>query len=293
MANTDIVPAAKRQVRSYHGAFSGELLIFSFGKDLKPWRPTSARRLGWLAGIFALLWVVSHVLGIAVPIWTLGWVAYYFGLPIGLSYVFAHAIIEGRRLHVILVAWVQHSVSGGLSPRRSQRPLSPTRISVSETYRAKPSVLSRRPGRILVSTKARGLRLPRVRRSLVLAPVALAVAAAAIVVLVASSGTAARSVATAAVPIPPVVANVVPAPAKPTPARRPFRRRGDRAPRRTRRYDPVRRTKPVVVPPIPRTAPAVVQRTAPAAPPVASSPPPVSSAPTSTPSACYPGELGC
>lgn len=142
MSSVDMVRTPDdRQIRSYHRADRGELTLYTFGGDLRPWRPIPARGVFWAATIEACVFVLAHLAGLSLPFGSAGWGIFYLGLPIGLAWLFTVARIEGRRLHVALVAWVRHAVlgnhlAGGYQrlPSRSPRPLGPSRISVAASY---------------------------------------------------------------------------------------------------------------------------------------------------------------
>lgn len=98
------------QVRSYHRAFSTEILIHNLG-NVRPYRPIPARTVGWTAFFVCCVFVVVHVLRWPLPMLTLPWVFCYLGVPVALGWVFAAGEVEGRRLHVMVPIWIRHRVS--------------------------------------------------------------------------------------------------------------------------------------------------------------------------------------
>lgn len=94
-------------IRSFHRAFSSETTLYTLG-NIQLWRPVTARRIFWTAGIVALVWVPLHVARVSLPILSFGWAVAYGVVPFLLGWVFAAGEIEGRKLHVIAPLWVRH-----------------------------------------------------------------------------------------------------------------------------------------------------------------------------------------
>lgn len=140
MPSTDLVRVDQdRQVRSYHRAFAGDLTLYALGKDLRLWRPISARQIFWSAGLVAAAFVFAHVIQLHLPVWSMGWFAYYFIIPCACGWLFARAIIEGRQLHVVLTSWARQSahgryLSGGCNRVSRPTPLRKTKIKVEPAF---------------------------------------------------------------------------------------------------------------------------------------------------------------
>ena len=144
MPGTDLVRVAdERQVRSYHGAFSGELTIYQVG-DLRPWRPIPARMIAWVAGLVFGAFLLGQAAGLSLPVWSMGWFLYYLVVPGFLGYLGSRMLVEGRYLHVVLVAWSRHVFCGshltGGYYRTRPRALRKTKVKVTAEYRPREPV---------------------------------------------------------------------------------------------------------------------------------------------------------
>lgn len=140
MPGTDLVGVdQKRQIRSYHQAFTGDLTVYELGKDIRLWRPISARQIFWTFALVIVAIVVARIAGVHLVVFSMGWFFVYFLGPCGLGWLFARALVEGRRLHVVLLSWARHALygsilTGGYRTVRRHRPLRKTRIKVAPTY---------------------------------------------------------------------------------------------------------------------------------------------------------------
>lgn len=270
-----------QQVRSYHRAFLGELTLYTFGGDLRPWRPIPARGVFWAAGAEFVVFVLAHLIGLSLAFGTLAWGFLYLGVPFATAWLFTVARVEGRRLHVALVAWARHAVlgdrlAGGYQRLGTARPVGPSRIRLSPTYEAPRRRINRR---YAIAT------LPL-----------LALIATAWIALTHRTPTRTPAIAAAVVaPAPRLrITFRTPAPLRlhvrvhrivPKPVR-PSRARSVRRPTvRLHSTPPPKRT----VAPVPPQTPVVIARPTSPAPSVTVAPAPI---PRPTPT-CYPGELGC
>jgi hypothetical protein len=107
----------ERQVRSYQKAFTGESVIYSFGETLggnawHAWRPVPVRYIGWTAALEVLTFIALHLVGADFRLFSLAWITCYLVFPLGFGWVLTVGKVEGRRIHVALVAWIGHFVRG-------------------------------------------------------------------------------------------------------------------------------------------------------------------------------------
>jgi hypothetical protein len=322
MAGTDLIRVAgERQVRSYHRAFMWELTLHSLNKsgDLRLWRPIPARGIFWGATFEILALLITHALAVSIPFGAPSWIMVYGILPISLAYVCTSARIEGRRLHVVLSAWLAHAyygshLCGGYQRAAKTRPLGPSRINVQTAY-APPRPF---PG-----------------RRYIIATIPLLVLALTLAIVIGNRGRAARPVSSVILPLP-TIRFPLAAIARPRPRTHVFAPRAKRpAPRRspapTHAALPAHVAPPSPIPVTPAPTHKAAVRTAaisspappavvvpPAAPPAVVTPPAVvatyPTAPSVTPHVnppvaphvnppvdppvaprpiCYPGVLGC
>lgn len=143
MPSKDLVRLGQdRQVRSYHKAFAGEVTLYALGKDLRLWRPISARQIFWTVGLIVAAFVFASIAQIHLPLWSMGWFVYYFIAPGLLGWLFARALIEGRQLHVVLTSWARQSVrgrnlAGGYRKIGRPTPLRKTKIKVEPSFQTR------------------------------------------------------------------------------------------------------------------------------------------------------------
>lgn len=305
------------KIRSYHRAFTGELMIYNFGKDLRPWKPIPARGIFWAGAIVAFVFVSTHIFGISVPLGSLGWMCLYAFAPVGIGWLFSAARIEGRRLHVVMTAWLTHVFHGrkliGWDARaKVVKPASRSSVRVAVAYEPRTKRPIRRyavagvplvlVGAVFAIVAKNGSSTARVA----LRPTTVATEVPAVVALPKTAPPKAAPVKVAPPPVvhvrlvrhvqrprphparapapPPPVVHVAPAPA-PAPApvvSRPYRP----APTPV----PIARATVAATPaPVRHSAPAPVYRPVPQ-PTYRPAPQP---APRPTTPSCYPGTLGC
>jgi len=102
----------ERRVRSYHSAFSGELIIYNLGNNIRLWWAIPVRGVAWAAATEVLLILLTQLSGISMPVLSLDWGFVYIGIPVAVGWLCSHARPEGRPLHVAIWAWIAVLFSG-------------------------------------------------------------------------------------------------------------------------------------------------------------------------------------